>query len=215
MTATPYTTLIGSIRVEVDDPSTGQSVFRETPLGVRDGVNVLFQLQNKNIVANTPLRTYGSTVRSNAGFTVADAVAGVLQLSSPPDLNITFPFVFDYYFQWVIDADYQTWIDTATLEVGGASGTDPGSGLYPAVIAFVAAKFWARRSSDAARKAQASGGGAEENLTSQAKAFLDLSREAYKRGCSLRDDFYKRFGKRNAPASYTITQGVTPYQTRR
>ena len=141
---------------------------------------------------------------------MTDAASGYVTLTVAPDAGTTQPFFFDYFFNWFLDADYQDMLDDATLELGGIAGQDVDPGLYPAQIQFALSYMWNRRASATANIFATSGGGADAHPETVTNAFRNLAKDARNNGATLRDMFYKRQGKRNAPASSTITYGFDP-----
>ncbi len=213
MGATNYPLLIGGVRTFGNDTETNNPKFADTPAGIRDGVNKIFRLSAQNIVVSTPpslFLTYGSITRAATGFTLTDAPSGYITMGTAPDAGTTQPFFFDYYFQWFVDNDIMSMIDAATLELGGQIGTDLDPGLYPAQVQYALFHFWNRRASATANMFASHGGNADAHPETVTNAFRNLAKDAKKNGDDLRDMFYKRFGKRNAPASATITYGFDP-----
>lgn len=214
MGATNYTSLLASLRVECDDTADSKLKLGDTPQGTRDASNVIFRLSATNIVTTSLKLTYGTTVRSATGFTVLDAVAGYIQMTAAPDAT-TQPFFFDYAFQYFTDADMMKFLDGATGDLGGVVGTDLDAGLYSAQVQFALARFWKRRASTYANQYATSGGGANASPESVTAQFLSLAKAATNEGVRLMNAFYTRHGKRQAPASGTITQRIVPYTPRR
>ena len=215
MGATNYADLIARARVECNDSETDNPHFGETPAGVRDTFNTVFRLLNPNPIAATLYYTYGITPRSQAGFTVMDAASGYISLAVAPDAGDTQPFFFDYYSLWFLDADYQRMIDGATEDLGGVAGQAVDPGLNSALIQFVIARFWKRRASSYANQYASAAGGASAAPESVSSQFLALAKAATSEGIRLMTAFYTRHGKRNAPASGTITNRISPYTPRR
>ena len=209
MIPTNYALLIPRVRILGNDTESSNPQFGDVPTGVRDASNKLFRLSNQNPVPGTVLLTYGTTTRSAAGFTV-DAATGYITMAAAPDAGITQPFFFDYYFQWFVDADYQDMLDNATLELGGVAGQDVDAGLYPAQVQIALAGYWNRRASATANMFATHGGSADAHPETVTNAFRNLAKDARNTGYTLRDMFYKRQGKRLAPASSTVTYGFDP-----
>jgi len=212
--ATDYTTLTARLRVLANDTATSNPVYADTPDGTRDGSNVLFKLHNTNIVAGSLYRTYGTTVRSTAGFT-PDLPSGYVTLGAAPDNGVTQPFFFDYYFQWYVDADYAAFIDAATVDVGEVAGSLPAGTLYAAVVQYALDYYWQRRSSDWANKYASAGGGASSQAQTPAQAYLKLAEKARKTGDALLAAARTSFGKTKSPFSGTTTLLIDPGSPRR
>ena len=214
MGATNYAALIAAARGECNDTVSSNPHFGETPSGNRDGINTVFRLSSPNPVSATIYLTLGGAVRQQTGFTLLDVTSGYVNIPAAPDNNIQ-PFFFDYFSQWFLDADYTSWIDDATVDVGGVIGTAVDPGLSTALLQFVLARFWKRRASEYANQYAShagSAGDAPESVTAQ---FLSLAKAATTEGVRLMNAFYTRHGARQAPASGTITQRISPYTPRR
>ena len=215
MSATNYTELLARLRNESDDTAAGKPKMGDTPLGNRDGANVIFRLAYPNPVAGSIYLTYGTTVRSAAGFTLLDGPSGLIQMTAAPDAGTTQPFYFDYFYQWFLDADLQKMIDGATEDLGGVAGTDLADGLYSAQTQFALSRFWKRRASRFAEFYATAGGGASASPESVTTQFLNLAKAATNEGIRLMNAYYTRHGGRQAPASGTITHQISPYTPRR
>lgn len=215
MAATNYATLIARVRTDGGDTAASNPHFGETPIGLRNGANNVFRLVNPNVVAGSIFLTYGSaTIRSAAGFTILDAPSSYIQMTAAPDAGTTNPFFFDYFSQWFVDADYSTMIDSATEEVGGVAGTDPGETFYPAVIKYALSYYWERRSSQFANQYASRVSTADTDPSSPAKAFLALAKSARSAGDALLKKAQTGFDSNLAPASGTITWGISPVTPR-
>ena len=214
MAATNYTELINRVRTEAKDLANSNPRFGDTPVGDRDGANTMFRLPFPNPVAGTLYFTFGTSKRSQAGFTILDQAAGYVNITAAPDTT-TQPFFFDYYFQWCTDAEITKFIDGATEDLGGVMGTDLEAGLYSAQVQFAISRYWKARASSYAHLYATAGGGANASPESLTENFMKLAREATKEGVRLMTSFYTRHGKRNAPASGTISYGISPYTPRR
>jgi hypothetical protein len=210
-----YTALIARARVECNDTASSNPHFGETPTGVRDAANTVFRLLNPNPVAASIYYTYGATSRSQAGFTLLDGPSGYVSITAAPDAGVTQPFFFDYFSQWFLDADYQQMIDGATEDLGGVAGQLMDAGLNSALIQFVISRFWKRRASTYANQYASAAGGSSAAPESVSSQYLALAKAATSEGIRLMTAFYTRHGKRNAPASGTITNQISPYTPRR
>ena len=219
MSATNYAVLVPRVQVLANDSATSNPHFGETPTGLRDGSNKVFRLAFTNPVAAGIFMTYGAgIIRQAAGaltFQVLDQASGYLTVSPggvAPDAGITNPLAFDYFSQLYPYADYQSMLDEATEWIGGAAGVDVAEGLYPAQIRYALSVFYNRRASDKAKEYASSGGGIGAQPQTPAQAFTNLAKSALQQAVTLRDDFYKRQGQRNAPASGTMSYGISTNQ---
>lgn len=217
MPSTNYTVLVPRVRIVASDLGTEPTNFHpgESPSGLRDGANKTFRLAFPNPVAASIFMTYGSgIIRQPAGagtFAILDQATGYLTVQPAgiaPDANLT-PLAFDYFSQLYADADYQSMLDEATEWLGGVAGVDQAEGLYPAQIRYALAAFYNRRASDKAKEYASSGGSIGAQPQTPAQAFTKLAQQAVAQAIVLRDDYYKRQGQRNAPASGTVTYGIS------
>ena len=215
MSATNYAVLTPRLRILADDAATskGNLHLGETPTGTRDGSNKTFRLAFQNPVTASLYMTYGTTVRTQAGFTILDGPTGYLTVDPAPDSGTTQPFYFDYAAYLYLDAEYQSMLDEGTDWLGGTIGTDLAEGLYPAQTYYALSMFYTRRASEKAPQFASSGGGIGAQPQTPAQAFTKLADWALRQAIIKRDDFYKRQGQREAPASGTIHYGISPNQT--
>lgn len=232
--ATDYATLTTAARTEARDLPQSNPVMREGLNGPRDGVNTVFYLANRNIVSGIvssvqygPWATYGTTIRSlSTGafpFTL-DALNGIVTFTTAPDGGssgaLTQPLQMDYYFQWFLDADYSTWIDQATEELGQVAGSfvgpvSGGGDLTPALIQYVAERFWTNRASQYANKYATATSGASENIQTVTANFLSLAKVARAKAEKMRVAAYQDPGGKVSPYAATITYGMPNYTPRR
>ena len=219
MAATNYTVLVNRLRIAANDTATSNPHSQETPTGVRNGTNTTFKLANPNIVAGSNFLSYGATVRSASGFSILDAPTGYITMGAAPDSGATEPFFFDYFHQWFVDADYQTMLDEATDTIGPplgiSAGTDLPTGLYPAQVAYALVEYWNRRASQFANLFASKVTTAESHPETPSQNFGKLATAAQKKADALLLAYWKRNGARNAPASGTISYGISQYTPRR
>lgn len=230
--------LITSLRILSHDGPTDHVVFGET-LGSRpdgliiDGINTTFRLGGEDghslpLVASSVYMTapggfypfgvggfgtgaYGGTyVRTQQGFTVVDLVNGFVTFTYPPSVGMVLQA--DYNCYWFSDAQYTEFLnEAAQTTLSGISGpTFVPTGLVQAMLQFALALFFESRASQYAERYATSGGEAGQSVDSVAKTYMSLSDKAMKRGQSYRDDYYKRQGQREAPASAVITFRIDP-----
>ena len=221
MSATNYTVLVARLQDAACDLPTSNPHLGESPIGARDGSNKTFRLSFPNIVTTGIYMTYGSgIILQPAGastFAILDAATGYLTIQpsgSAPDAGTTQPLYFDYFANIFPYADYQSMLDEATDWLGGVAGTDLANGLYPAQVRYALSVFYNRRASNAAKEyASTGGGGFGAQPQTPAQAFTALAKSALQQAVTLRDDFYKRQGQRNAPASGSIHYGISTDQS--
>lgn len=202
--------LITELRILVNDTPTSNTIVRETPVGVLDGSNTHFRLQNTNVVPGSVYVTMGSTFRTQAGFTT-DTANALLAFTSAPAAN-TKPWEVDYNFQWFTDTDHTQFLCEGS-GVLGYSSTDPTTvpaALYHAMMKFACAAFWRRRSSQYAHKYASSGGQVGHSVDVVTKAFNQLAKDAFAEGEKLRDAYWNKQGRKLSPASGTTTYNIDP-----
>lgn len=224
--ATEYAALTLQARAEARDLVSQNPISRETPIGDIDGVNVIYYLQNKNIVSGTvgavnygPFVTLSTSKRATTGY-VLDALNGILTLTVPVPTPLLPPWFVDYFFQWFTDTDYQTWIDQATQELAQTAGlfvgpVAGGGDLTPALIQYVIERFWTARASLYANKYATTAAGASEQIQTVTANFLSLAKAARVKAAAMRVAAYVDPGQKLAPASGTITHNIGRYTPRR
>ena len=215
----PLAQLTLELRTLANDTPTSNPIYRETPDGTVDGVNVNFRLQNTNLVNGQIFITQGTSFRQTptALSVTVDYTNGILTWASAPTVG-TSPFEVDYYFNWFPDSDYSTFLTVATRDLGPGDVNDPTQvpeGLIGALYQFGLAHFHRRRAAAYANKFSSGGGQATEQVEVVTKAFKSLADSAYATAVKMRADYYNRQGQKQSPASGTTTYGVDPYTPRR
>lgn len=205
--------LLINLRTLASDTATSNSIRQEAPIGKTDGANTNFRLQNWPVVAASMYLTNGASFRSQSGFTL-DPTTGIFVMGTAPTSAVS-PWEADYCFYWFSDTDHVVFLTQAASFLGSTDMTSVDPGLIPALLHFALQQFWMRRSSQYAHRYASSGGTAGHSVDVVTKAFLDLAKTAEAKATTLRDDFYKRQGQRNAPSSGTQAYRVDPYTPRR
>lgn len=202
--------LITSTRTLAADTTTANLIRGETPGGLNDGTNTKFRTMQRNIVAASIFFTINSTYRSQTGLTIDDAGNGLFTISPAPAANGN-PWYIDYNFQWFTDADYTEFLNDAARDLLGVSDpTTIATALVAALLQYALGYFYQRRATYYADKYSSSGGQAGQSVDVVTKNFQTLSKGAFDRATTMRDDYYKRLGQRNAPASATTSYGIDP-----
>ncbi len=205
--------LITSCRILGNDTPTSNLITLESPIGTADGTNTKFRLQYQNIVSASVYISYGTTFRTNTGFTV-DLTNGILTFSPAP-ANAT-ALIADYNYYWFTDTDWTDFLGQAAQLLG--SSTDPttvAAGLIQALEQFALYYYFMRRATQYANKYASSGGQAAQQVDSVTKNFLGLANAAMKNGNQMRADFYTKKDAQMNPASATATYQFDPMSPRR
>lgn len=204
-----YATHITRLRQLADDAPKANYAAQETPGGKRDSSNVLFWLAHRNVVASSIYLTSGATVRTQSGFT-PNEVDGFITFASAPTGNET-PWYVAYFWQWATDADYTEYLDEALGNVGVLRGGDPAEGLLPAIYQFALSAAMTRRAIEYARRYQATGGIAGQQVDVVTNNFRMLAKDAWARATDLLRAFSDRQGRKLAPSSRVIQHRIDPY----
>ena len=174
-----------------------------------DGVYRIFFLANFNVVAGTVYVTQDASVRSQTGFTV-DTANGILTFTVAPLSTLT-KFYADYNYYFATDAEYTEFVNQALSYLGIADITGVPQGLEAALIEYAKYAYYQKRATEYANRYNSSGGVAGHQVESVTKNYLALGKSAFTMASDLRDDFYKRKGKRNAPASGSFNYSIDPW----
>jgi hypothetical protein len=145
-----------------------------------------------------------------ATATADDLVMGEFDLGYAPGPNDRVEAT--YYCQWFFDSELDVFLKHATQFLGlGPDWTVIQDGLQPAALHYAAqeaysklATRWAERASDQFLL--------EDSPQKEIKAIIDsyraMSADFQKKSVQLRDDFYKRQGRANAPSFRTVSGRV-------
>jgi hypothetical protein len=201
--------LILRARILANDTATA-NFQREVPTGRIDGTNTHFQLQNKNPIPASMYLTVNTSYRQASGFTVSDATAGLIEITVAPAASAN-PFWMDYNFYWFSDGDYTEFLNDSALKLSAPTPVTVDPGLIDALLQYSLGYFWQRRATQYAHKYASSGGTVGQSVEKVTEAFRELSNQAFAKGDSFRDAFYKRQGQREAPASAVANYNIDPY----
>ena len=212
--------LITALRKLAHDGPTDHVVYSEK-LGVRpdgmtvDGSNKVFRLGGQDghslpLVAASVYLTYGSTQRTQTGFAQSDNVNGIITFTNAPTNGLE--ILADYNYYWFSDAQYTEFLNEAaqTISAGVTDATAIIAGLQQALYQYALSFFFQSRASQYAERYASSGGEAGQSVQTVCQQYMALSKQAAARGATYRDDYYKRQGQREAPASTTVTYRVDP-----
>jgi hypothetical protein len=176
-----------------------------------DGVNTLFQVAHFPVLSAVPLSSV---------IQVQDDVGNPFGVSAAPPTNLTLGLInltsapaspaqavfFTYFSIFYLDTDYIRWIQRAMEELGFTAvtsltdqiGIDPR--LNPALISFAKYLVYKMNATQTANFFDFSVGGKDEKKGMEAVNWEKLAAAELKVFQGLRDDPYKRQGRREAPA---------------
>jgi hypothetical protein len=210
---TTTTELVNRLRILAKDTATSNYIAQETPKGERDGANVNFRFENINIVPMSVYVTQDTDFRNDTGFKV-DYPNGIITFDAPPDPT-TVVFCADYNFYFFSDLEYMEFLESGTDVLSMSDMTKVDSGLVPALLQFGLVYFYQARATSYAHRYSSSGGQVGQSVDVVTRNFGTLQERAFKMGVTLRDDFYKRAGQRQAPSSGSLSFKIDPYTPRR
>jgi hypothetical protein len=203
-----YTKAITDLRQMLSDTILHKKATGKKLIGKVDGNNTVFYTYDKRISEETvEVMVNGEAV----SFSVDDAIQGKITLGSAPDINSK--VVANYYFTWWIDDELVNFLNKGAESTGQFTDTVPDDsylkiipGLRTAALYFACSMatnalvnlLMNRRHSEEFLVEQ--DGNDDSNFSSMIDALRRQSKDYWDRACWHRDDFYKRLGKRNAPA---------------
>ncbi len=203
-----YNAALLELRQMLADTPQHKRATRKKLLGQVDGNNVSFVSYDKRIVDGT-FQAYVNDGPVSANVT--DLVAGEIEFAAAPDQNSK--VTASYYWQWWLDSELITFLNKGAELTGQFNNNIPDKaylqiepGLKNAALQFalsVAADSLAnylltRKHSGEFLLEQDKG--TDEGMADVIRAMTDMSSKAYKKAMDLRDDFYKRQGRRNKPS---------------
>lgn len=195
-----YTTAIADLRRFVSDGPQDRPVKLKQIVGVVNGVNKTFLIFDDRILPGSLVVTVDDAVVS---ATLTDPVTGIFETDTPPPVGSTVRAA--YYFQYFLDEELKQALELAIGEVTESESiTSISPGFKLAALSFAGsfayqkqAMRWAQRMSSRflleEEPVQA------ETLT-RSNMFRDIARDLLRQGRELRDNFYQRHGRRNAPS---------------
>ena len=208
MTAT-LASIILDVRAEVNDTTTSHLVRQEVPLGAINSSNKVYSLAYFPLVASASVFPTVDGVLLTAGFTV-DLPKGKITFTTAPTTSLTV----DYYFYVFVDADITVWIQHGMQSCGYGGNSDiptlpdPMSSAVEHIAISMACSAWSRKYAEGFSWTVGPETVDKKDISAH---YLELSKDAYKTGIEMRDDYYKRYGKRNAPAFDVLQFNVGRY----
>ena len=194
-------TVISNVRSELNDTDTSHLVRGEIPQGLINSTNKIYVLAYYPVTNVSQLvLTVDGAVISGAGYTL-DAPKGRITLSAAPTASITL----DYYFQAFTDADITVWINHGVQECGATtigSLPDPMSAAIEKFAISMGCQAWSRKYAEGFAWTV---GPETVDKKAISQNYRSLAEDNFNQGIQVRDDYYKRFGQRNAPSGGVLT----------
>jgi hypothetical protein len=200
---------IAAIRSLVDDTSTSHQGRAEIPQGQRDSSRRVFQVLYYPIVSGSVYLTTGTTIRTQTGFTV-DLTNGLLTFTVAP-VGTENPWECDYYWQYLADGEYSTFLDQASYDVGFSPTTTIPDGLINSFYLYAASHFYERMAARYASRFNSSGGGQGQSVDVVTGNFRKLSEDAKSKADFMKLEYYKRHGQREAPSISVVAPVIDPW----
>jgi hypothetical protein len=199
------------LRRFLNDGPQDRPVKSKILIGPVDGSNKRFFTYDDRLVSGTFFPSF-NFVEQTSGFAVTDAVTGIIDFTTAPPAQTTIRA--RYYYQYFIDSELDEALQLSAGEIAESDDiTTVAFGLKNAALNF-AGHFafnkqsvrWAQRMSEKfilEDQPSEGDGGAKPNL------FRQLAADYYKNGSDMRDMYYKRHGRRHAPA-FTVFKPIIP-----
>lgn len=204
----PYTLAVTELRQMLSDTPFNKKASNKKLIGAIDGENVDFVTYDKRLFADT-VEVF--VAGESAQFNLNDPIQGSITLKSPPDKNVK--VTANYYFQFWIDAELKNFLNKGAESTGVFVDVIPDNaylvilpGLKNAALHLAAAMandslvayLVNRRHSEEFNIEQ--DGNDDNGFSQMINALNARSKMFWDRGTWLRDDYYKRQGRRNAPS---------------
>ena len=203
---------IVKVRTSLGDSAAGK-LQRGENLPKPDGVTTIFFLQNFNVVSASIYITADASIRSQSGFT-PDYANGIITFTVAPSASLTI-FRADYNYYAATDTEYTEFINDALSLLGIAAVTSVPQGLEAALVKLAQYGYFTKRATDYATRYSSSGGMVGQQVESVCANFTKLAKLAFDTGTTMREDYYKRQGRRAAPASGAIAYNPQDYTPER
>jgi len=214
-----YSTAITELRQLLGDTEFHKKATNKRILGAVDGVNTLFFTYDKRIMTNT-FQAFVNGVEVQAN--VDDEIKGQITLANAPDINSKVNA--SYYWRFWLDEELQNFLNKGAESTGQFTSLIPDNaylsiqpGLKQAALFFASnmaikslIQFMInRRHSEEFLLEQDNN--SDSNFSSMITALNAQAKSFWDEAVFHRDDFYKRLGKRNAPAFGVKTVKLRKY----
>lgn len=217
MWSTPVTDLR---RLMSDGPQDKRAHQKRTVPSGGDGEQTIFKtLETRYVPGSLQVFVDGVLQTITTEYTESDPVAGEFTFVTAPGINTIVKA--SYYWRHFGDDELQQFIDYAAFYLGYTVAALVEEGLRPAAIHKAASDAWARlsvfwqerRSEQFILEESPSVG--TPTAEERQKEYSDAADIFLKRADRLRDDFYKRQGRRHAPAQAILAGAVHETTPRR
>jgi len=203
-----YDSAITELRQLISDTEFHKKVTKKKLIGAVNGENTSFITYDKRILEDT-FQAYVADVAVDA--TVEDPIKGEITLSAAPDKNTKVEA--SYYWQFWIDDEIKNFLNKGAEATSQWTSNVPDNaylqilpGLKTAALMLAASLATrsfiqyviSRRHSEEFLLEQ--DGNDDNNFSQTITALQKVADQYWKDGIQMRDDFYMRQGKRNAPA---------------
>lgn len=218
-----YTTSVTELRQLIADTEFHKKATKKKLIGAIDGDNKSFITYDKRILEDT-LEIYVNNV--SVGFTLEDAIKGTITISSAPDKNSKVEA--SYYWQFWLDDELTNFLNKGAEATSQWTSAIPDNaylqilpGLKTAALMLAASLanrsliqyLVNRRHSEEFLLEQ--DGNSDSGFSQMINALQKVADQYWSDGLKMRDDFYQRQGKRNAPAFAIKQSNLKQYGPRR
>lgn len=214
---------VDNLRRFVNDAPSDRPVKRKQVIGRVDGVNVHYMTFDDRIIDTTLVVSLDDAPYDASQIAVDDPILGTFHLqpgSDPPNQPAVPPpqqstVRAAYFYQYFLDDDL---VEAMTLSANIINESDIvtniANGLKPAALHFGASFAYGKQAMRWAQRKSAQFQLEEEPLSDEvmnrSNLFQKLSDGYYSKGIKLRDSYYMRDGRRNAPAFSMFKPNTTP-----
>ena len=206
------------LRRFLSDGPLDRPVKSKQVVGVVDGANKVFFAFDDRLIPGTLRPTVDYTDVAIGSFAVTDAALGIFTLTTAPTSGQTVRA--RYYFQYFLDEELDEALELAAGEITESDDiTTIASGFKQAALNFAGhfayqklAIKWAQRMSQRFLLEEEP---LNAEILTRSNMFRDIARDLRSAGLDMRDDFYKRHGRRHAPSYGMIKPNIPPIGPRR
>jgi hypothetical protein len=211
-----YTKAVEELRQMIADTSQTKRVTRKQMAnGTADGNNTLFYTWDKRVFEDSFQLFVDNELQDERSYELTNPISGEVTFDEAPDKDSEIRA--SYYFQWWIDDEIKNFLNKGAELTGevdpNISATHPDQaylsiqpGLKNAALKFaghlamdaLVSRFVANKHS--AEFLLEQDGNVEIGYSELIKNLQSQANTWFKQAVQLRDDFYKRQGRRNAPA---------------
>ncbi len=206
------TTARNELRAFLNDGPQDRPVKAKILIGPVDGVNTVFFTFDDRLVTGSLVVSIDYVDLPGAQVTLNDPVFGKITLTTPPAAQTTVRG--RYFFQFFLDSELDEALRNAAGEIHESDDiTLTALGLKNAALNFAGyfsftkqAIRWAQRMSE---KFILEDAPVEDGSIARPNLFNQLAQSYLKNAIQLRDSYYQRHGRRNAPA-FTVFKPTFP-----